>query len=157
MELKQALEMERMARTQMSGSDTLTGALLQVIDSLRTADTPDSSEIDAVVALYHLHLPMLCKVQVITPKRRAQIVARWREHNKGGERKSLASFWSNVFQHASKSEFLTGTRGNDRGWRPNLDFFLQPSSMVKLLEGGYHTDEKVATRGKSNDIAYWLR
>jgi len=34
-----------------------------------------------------------------------------------------------------RSPFLCGE--NDRGWKANIDFFLQPSSFTKLIEGSY--------------------
>ena len=46
-----------------------------------------------------------------------------------------------------RSSFLTGT--NDRGWRADLEFLLQPSSFAKVHDGGYgngrHTAPKPIT------------
>ena len=36
---------------------------------------------------------------------------------------------------AARAPFLCGE--NDRGWRANIDFFLQAKSSTKLMEGAY--------------------
>lgn len=43
--------------------------------------------------------------------------------------------WQAAMAKAVGSPFLCGE--NDRGWLPDLDFFLQAKSFVKLMEGGY--------------------
>lgn len=43
--------------------------------------------------------------------------------------------WTSALGRARASPFLTGA--NDRGWRADLDFFLQARSFTKLIEGGY--------------------
>jgi hypothetical protein len=43
--------------------------------------------------------------------------------------------WREAMNRARGSPFLSGD--NDRGWRPNLDFFLQAKSFTKLIEGTY--------------------
>lgn len=43
--------------------------------------------------------------------------------------------WTSALGRARASPFLTGA--NDRGWRADLDFFLQAKSFNKLVEGGY--------------------
>jgi pyocin large subunit-like protein len=40
-----------------------------------------------------------------------------------------------VFGSLERSKFIHGD--NARGWKPTIDFILQPSSFVKLLEGAY--------------------
>lgn len=48
--------------------------------------------------------------------------------------------WKAALLRAERSSFLTGKAKNGPGhetWRPSLDFFLQESSMVGLLEGKY--------------------
>ncbi|QRG06113.1 YdaU family protein [Xanthobacter dioxanivorans] len=43
--------------------------------------------------------------------------------------------WRAALERAGASSFLSGD--NDRGWKPNIDFFLQAKSFTKLLEGAY--------------------
>lgn len=48
--------------------------------------------------------------------------------------------WRRVLEDASRNAFLLGKEGRTaahRNWRPDLDFFIQPKTVVKLIEGGY--------------------
>lgn len=69
----------------------------------------------------------LPKVVKLTPTRRKQIQARIREYN--------AEDWSTALSAIYRSKFLCGE--NDRGWKADFDFLLQPKSFVKLIEGAY--------------------
>jgi hypothetical protein len=88
-----------------------------------------------VVDLYHHYLPTLAKVQKLTPARSRSITARFQELRNDDE--TMDDFWRRVFYRAGQSSFLTGRSANQRSWKPTLDFFLQPSSCVKVLEGAY--------------------
>lgn len=48
--------------------------------------------------------------------------------------------WRKVLEGASRNGFLLGKEGRTpahRNWRPDLDFFIQPKTVVKLVEGAY--------------------
>jgi len=45
--------------------------------------------------------------------------------------------WAEAMRKAEGSGFLTGKRGNRKGWAPDFDFFVQQSSFIKLMEGKY--------------------
>lgn len=49
-------------------------------------------------------------------------------------------------QSIEDSDFLLGR--NDRGWKANFDWLLQPSSLTKLIEGAYH--------GRTGKRSAWL-
>lgn len=66
-------------------------------------------------------------VRRITPTRRTQIKARLRENT--------LDDWQRAFGAIERSSFLRGD--NDRGWRADFDFLLQPKSFTKLIEGAY--------------------
>jgi len=70
----------------------------------------------------------LPKVSKVTEARRRQVQARIKEYPDAGD-------WSKALSSIDKSKFLCGD--NDRGWRANFDFLLQPSTFIKLLEGTY--------------------
>ena len=69
----------------------------------------------------------LPKITKVTPTRRKQIVARLKEYD--------VDDWSKALTAIYRSKFLCGE--NDRGWKANFDFLLQPSSFTKLIEGAY--------------------
>lgn len=43
--------------------------------------------------------------------------------------------WSEAIERISSSSFLMGK--NDRGWRANIDWFLKPNIVTRILEGNY--------------------
>ena len=70
----------------------------------------------------------LAKIARITENRRRQIKARIREYQ--------PEDWSAALAAIYNSKFLCGE--NDRGWKADFDFLLQPKSFVKLIEGAYN-------------------
>ncbi len=66
-------------------------------------------------------------IRKITGQRDRQLKARIRD--------STIDEWSQAFSAMERSSFLRGE--NDRGWRADFDFLLQPKSFTKLLEGAY--------------------
>jgi hypothetical protein len=109
--------------------------LIQALAYLKATLPADSPEcpFEGIVAAYQLTLPMLAPCSKLTTTRRTQLLRRWNEEP---ERQSLA-WWRNYFKRAATSDFLTGRSSNDRGWKADFDFFLQPKSMIKILEGAY--------------------
>ena len=71
----------------------------------------------------------LPQARTLTPKRRIQINARLREH--GG-----MPIWEQALAAIERSAFLRGETGK-RDWRADLDFLLQPTSFVRVIEGRY--------------------
>lgn len=69
-------------------------------------------------------LPQAAK---LTPDRQRKIIARLRDYGDDG--------WAQALANIERSSFLTGK--NDRGWRVNLEFLLQPTSFAKVHDGGY--------------------
>ena len=53
--------------------------------------------------------------------------------------------WRDALAKLEASTHCTG--GNDRGWRANLDFLLQESSFVKLIEGAFDDKRPKYTNG----------
>ncbi len=64
----------------------------------------------------------------LTKSRQKQLRSRW-----GDE--FWRSSWRDALQRAGPSKFLRGE--NDRGWRIDLEFFLRPDTVTKILEGKY--------------------
>lgn len=81
-------------------------------------------------------LPGIAKM---TDKRKASLKARIEEHGIPAILKAIATI--------PDAPFLLGQ--NDRGWKANFDWLLQPSSMTKLIEGAYH--------GRTGKRSAWLR
>lgn len=70
----------------------------------------------------------LPKVQTLTETRRKKAKARLKDL--GG-----LDGWREALVKVSQSPLCLGN--NDRGWRANFDFLMQPSKLAKLMEGNY--------------------
>jgi uncharacterized protein YdaU (DUF1376 family) len=81
------------------------------------------------------------KAQTLNPKRRSALKARLKDAGGLGG-------WLFAMDRARGSPFLTGQ--NDKGWMPDLDFFLQASRFTKLMEGGY--DQRGSAKPKPGRI-----
>jgi hypothetical protein len=79
---------------------------------------------------------ILPKCSVLTKKRISNLKARILENKT--ERSEL-SWWENYFEIIKKSDFLCG-RKNKIDFLASFDWIINPSNMVKILEGNY--DEK---------------
>lgn len=66
-------------------------------------------------------------VRRLTETRKRQLKARLRENT--------IEDWQQAMSALERSAFCKGE--NDRGWRADFDFLLQPKSFTKLLEGAY--------------------
>jgi hypothetical protein len=66
-------------------------------------------------------------VRKMTAQRKRQLKARLRD--------STLDEWMQAMAALERSAFCRGE--NDRGWRADFDFLLQPKSFTKLLEGAY--------------------
>lgn len=71
----------------------------------------------------------------MTPKRLKAINARTRD-------RFFMENYEQALELASRSPFLRGE--NDRGWKADLEFFLKPDSIAKILEGKYTPKETVS-------------
>ena len=69
----------------------------------------------------------LAKVLKLNDTRRKQVKARIREYN--------TEDWSKAMGAIYRSKFLRGE--NDRGWKADFNFLLNPNKFIKLLEGSY--------------------
>jgi hypothetical protein len=69
----------------------------------------------------------LAKVVKLTEVRRKKIKARIKEYS--------VDDWSKAMKAIYNSKFLRGD--NDRGWKADFDFLLEPSKFIKLVEGAY--------------------
>lgn len=79
------------------------------------------------------------KAQILSKSRKAKIKQRLIQC--GG-----IDGWSDILRKLSNSNHCKGN--NDRGWKANLDFILQESSFIKLMEG-YYDDRNPHTNGST--------
>lgn len=128
-----------------NNQEPLTKETTSLVDT-PPANRPPASPNAEIVELYHKHLPMCPRVEVLNDGRKRAIASRWREvvtdkeiACKADPKAEALAFFSWFFEHASKSHFLTGRL---KAWRADFDFLMTPSKFVKVVEGHYHGDKK---------------
>jgi hypothetical protein len=100
----------------------------------------------AVIDLYHEHLPTMRRVEVWNDQRAGYLRQRWREVAaelaQEGEitPKDVLTWWKEFFQHIDKSQFLTGrvNQKDGRAFTADLEWIVRPSNFAKIVEGKYH-------------------
>lgn len=95
--------------------------------------------------LYHEHLPMLPRVDVLNASRLRALSARWRDtvtdpdiRKAPDVRAAGLDWWAWFFGYVAQSNFLTGRA---KAWRADFDFLLNPTKWAKVVEGHYHKDQ----------------
>ena len=72
------------------------------------------------------------QIRKLTNKRRAALIQRIQDYGIDDCVKAV--------KIAGETPFMTGK--NDRGWKADIEFFLRPDSIAKILEGKYGTPQK---------------
>lgn len=101
---------------------------------------------EAVIELYHKHLPTLRRVEVWNETRKGYLRQRWREvaeelsKDKEIVAADILGWFADFFQHIASSKFLTGRVNSKDGWAflADLEWILKPSNFAKIVEGKYH-------------------
>jgi len=88
-----------------------------------------------IVDLWHQVLHDLPKIKKLTPSRKQQLKARWKEYPK-------ISDWQTLFEEIRESQFLMGlARPIPPRTQPfvlDFDFLIKEGNFVKIIEGKYH-------------------
>lgn len=95
-----------------------------------TPERPPCPHTD-VIKKYHEILPELPIVRVWNDKRKKYLRTRWNEDQ---DRQNI-TYWENLFKYVRKCPFLMGE--NDRQWTPDLEWIVNSSNFVKIIEGKY--------------------
>lgn len=98
-----------------------------------TSRRPATPSPTALLQIWNDHRDKLPEAKAFTPARRRQAAARLRECP------DLAH-WEHVARTLAANPFCNGK--NERGWTAGFDFFLKPSTHVKVSEGFYAARKK---------------
>lgn len=118
---------KRLCNVSVTGQDTDTDTDREPKGSSETGVSPvrPSEIIEAWnITAADLGLPAIVK---LTDDRKRKLSARCKDTSLEEFQAALATI--------RRSRFLQGH--NDKGWKANFDFFLQPKSFTKLIEGSY--------------------
>jgi hypothetical protein len=101
--------------------------------ALRPTLAPSTSQIDAIPAAWNRMASEVGNptIRAMPPARRAKLILRIREFGFEAVMEAICA--------VAASPFCTGD--NNRGWRADFDFLLQPQSLLRLLEGRYAARE----------------
>lgn len=90
-----------------------------------------------IIKLYALHLPNLPQPRIWTDKRKKALKARWHSglKSRDGTPINSLSWWGGYFQHVKGCPHLMGK--NDRGWTADLEWLVNESNLLKVIEGKY--------------------
>lgn len=122
----------------LTGQDRGGGESDSVESPPAAAGTPPCPA-DEIVAEFNGTFGLQCR---LTPKRRKQLTTRWRDPH-------WREHWQEALSRAGPSKFLRGQ--NDRGWQIDLEFFLRPDTLDKILEGKYDNRNSNTTGGTRGD------
>lgn len=108
---------------------------IEVKDEIVVSEKP-KIEFQKIVNIFNSVCKNLPDVQKLTDQRKSAINARVSDYglSKIGE----------VFQIVSNNEFLNGN--NDRGWKADFDWVMNPNNFIKILEGKYQSNGKKAIK-----------
>lgn len=102
-----------------------------------------------IIEAFNKFCPSFSKCLQLTEPRRQAIRSRWVEHEKidGGP----LAFFDTLFKKAEASDFISGRSGKWEGKR-GIDWVLNKSNVVKIMEGNYDNGKQVpVTPIKSDD------
>jgi uncharacterized protein YdaU (DUF1376 family) len=86
-----------------------------------------------ILKVWNSNGPVQCLI--ISDKRRQLMEVRWRN-------KFFRDNWERAVEIICKSDFCCGQ--NERGWKASFDWFLQPDTVAKAIEGKYTRTKKLA-------------
>ncbi len=105
-------------------------------EPIKSISSPsENAPVQELIELFNEKFPELPKVKVLTDKRKAAVKRRWIDHK---DRLPTVERWGDFFNWIRTSDFLMGRTQNP--WNGFcFDWLFNPSNMVKILEGNYHT------------------
>ena len=123
-------------------------ALHQVTSDPRTRPKNKTKTIEASLSLSTLiewwnRLPDVAHCREATEKRKKDFKAR-------SARASWVKDVPDALKRIGQSSFCRGD--NDRGWRANIDWFLRPDTVTKILEGSYDDRDGAKPTDRRRDL-----
>lgn len=106
-------------------------------------DNKDNNTIpyEEIVNLYHEICVSYPRIIKLSESRKKTIKARYLEYGK------VLSYFKVLFIKAEASNFLKGK--NDNNWSASFDWLINPSNMIKVLEGNYDNKEEKKNESSS--------
>ena len=108
----------------------------------KTSEVNTNSDINEIVEFYNSTCDIcnMSKCMKLSEKRKSMIKARLRESGK--------DCIFEVITIASQSDFLNGN--NDRGWKADIEFIMNPNKFISIYEGKYNNSSNNGSNNGSN-------
>jgi len=106
-------------------------------------ETEDKVPYQKVLDMYHGICVSFPKIRALSEERKKHIKARYRQYQ--GD----INVFKELFFKAEASDFLKGN--NDRKWKATLDWMMNETNMIKILEGKYENKKKPDPQGPGFD------
>lgn len=91
-------------------------------------------DFEKVKNIFNKKLPMLPQIQKLSAQRISSINARIKEYKPDDPE----IFFESIFEKVSRSDFLIGN--NERNWKADFDWILNPNNFLKIIENKYQTN-----------------
>jgi len=91
----------------------------------------DENEIDNIIKIYNS--TSFAKIQKLTDLRKTHLKRRIKENG--------SEIVIDMITRANKSDFLCGV--NDRQWKADFDWLMNPNNFIKVIEGKFDNKKKV--------------
>lgn len=131
------------------------------LSSLSGRDARRKAEGDRIVSLFlegYDQLALSCglpRVRAVTDRRRVHVLARARNLTEVLDYPSVEAGFGELFARIRGSPFLTGQQnGSGRHWKADLDWIINESNFLKIMEGRY---EKTAPQPSRPNTAASFR
>lgn len=116
-------------------------------DALQSSSSSSEKNRDAgasqeVVDLWN-SITILPSVRAVTTKRKTAIASRLKDG-------FFRDNWKSAMIQIPQQPFLLGE--NNRGWKADFDWFLQPDTVAKITEGKYSQGKKPSQEFKASDV-----
>lgn len=106
------------------------------VEKVASPPKPDPISPQAIIDLYHKHLPDNPSVRVISENTKSTLRARIREDRD----RLLLEWWEQYFKYAGSCDWLTGRiegSGNRKPFKADFQWLIGPQNMEKVINGRY--------------------
>ena len=122
----------------LKGARDMDKEMDMVMEEEQEEEKKEEIDYEKIIEVFNSLASNFPKVSKLTKQRKSAIHSRIKEND-------LESV-GKVFKLAQESPFLNGE--NERGWRADFDWIMNPNNFIKILEGKYQNNK---SNGKSTD------
>ena len=96
-------------------------------------ESPKNSKAEMLLKVWNDNCGKLPKAKALNPARTRSVLARLKEHPD-------LEVWAKAARDIARSPFHSGQ--NERGWVADFDYFIQPKTIMKSIEGSFNSKQQ---------------